>query len=122
MSELTYISSVFFTLLFIVDPLGLIPVFIYYLSDYTKNQKKIIIVKATLISISISVFFIIFGKHLLKFLGIAPGSFLIAGGILLFMISIEMLFGKQSQIKTGNEEDKKDFSDISVFPLAIPLL
>ena len=78
-------------------------------------------VKFPIISILLSGFFIFFGNRLLLYLGISSGSFLVAGGILLFLISIEMLFGKQSEIKmhTYSSEDKED---VSVFPLAIPML
>ncbi|MCX7679763.1 MAG: MarC family protein [Spirochaetes bacterium] len=121
-----FISTVFFTLFFVVDPLGLIPIFATLLSGQESSIKRSIILKATAISIFISLFFIIFGKYLLHFLGISPGTFLVAGGILLFLIAMEMLLGKPSKlnmqdIDTSNERFAKR-SDIAVFPLAIPLL
>jgi len=121
-----YIPTVFFTLFFVVDPLGLIPVFISHLSGYTTPRRKKIIVKSTVISISISLFFILFGKYLLEFLSISPGTFLVAGGILLFLISMEMLLGNPSRLNmqdiSGDETGSSGKEDISVFPLAIPLL
>ncbi len=120
-----FIPTVFFTLFFVVDPLGLIPVFISLLFGYPAPQRKKIIIKSTVISIAISLFFIIFGKYLLEFLGISSGTFLVAGGILLFFIAMEMLMGKPSRlnmqdISSNEAEGWKD--DISVFPLAIPFL
>lgn len=126
MDSYYFIPTVFFTLFFVVDPLGLIPVFVSLLSGHTASTKRIIIVKATAISIAISLFFIVLGKYLLEFLGISPGTFLVAGGILLFLIAMEMLLGKPSKLNmqdmadSGEKISKK--TDIAVFPLAIPLL
>lgn len=119
-----FIPTVFFTLFFVVDPLGLIPVFITHLSGFTARQRKKVIIKATLISISVSVFFTLLGKYLLLFLSISPGTFLVAGGILLFLISMEMLLGKPSRLKMRDIEDgaSEDAGDVAVYPLAIPLL
>jgi len=117
------ISSIFFTLFFVVDPLGLIPVFIIYLSGYNRKTRNSIIIKSIIIAVTISIFFVVVGKYLLLFLGISSGSFLVAGGILLFMISVEMLFGNPSKIKMQNYDlSPANSSDISVFPLAIPML
>jgi multiple antibiotic resistance protein len=124
--NLSDIPTIFFTLFFVVDPLGLVPVFIAYLSGYERRERTRVILKSTAISIAVSVAFIVFGRHLLVFLGITTGSFLVAGGILLFLISIEMLFGMPSRVKMRNrcEEDPvtSQHGDISVFPLAIPML
>ena len=119
-----FIPSVFFTLFFVVDPLGLIPVFLSYLSGYDAGKRRRVVIKAVIIALSISVFFIFLGNDLLKFLGISSGAFLIAGGILLFLISIDMLFARpaRTKISDGNTSAMDGDSDISVFPLAIPLL
>ncbi len=121
-----FIPTVFFTLFFVVDPLGLIPVFVSLLSKHHPHEKRAIIIKATIISIAISLFFIVFGKYLLVFLGISPGTFLVAGGILLFLIAMEMLLGKPSKLNMQDlaDADKNlaDANNIAVFPLAIPLL
>ena len=120
-----YIPTVFFTLFFVVDPLGLIPVFLVYLSDYRDPRRKKIILKSILISITVSIFFIILGRYLLTFLGISTGAFLVSGGILLFIIAMEMLLGQASRLKMremhGQEESDEE-RDVSVFPLAIPML
>jgi multiple antibiotic resistance protein len=120
--DLLYFSSIFFTLFFVVDPLGLIPVFILYLDGYDKKTKFKIIFKSILVSIFVSVFFIFLGRFLLRFLGISSGSFLVAGGIILFLISLEMLFGKPSRIKMRYVEESDALEDVSIFPLAMPML
>jgi multiple antibiotic resistance protein len=123
--DIYYIPTVFFTLFFVVDPLGLIPVFLLYLPGFRENKRKVIIYRSILISIAVSIFFILLGKYLLRFLGISSGSFLVAGGILLFIIAIEMIMGSAARTKMrdigecGLEEEERD---VSVFPLAIPML
>ncbi|OHD65259.1 MAG: hypothetical protein A2176_05325 [Spirochaetes bacterium RBG_13_51_14] len=123
--DIYYIPTVFFTLFFVVDPLGLIPVFLLYLSGYRDHNRTRIIIRSISISIAVSVFFILLGKYLLRFLGISSGSFLIAGGILLFIIAMEMLLGQASRLKMRDLCDREQLDedhDVSVFPLAIPML
>jgi multiple antibiotic resistance protein len=118
-----FIPSVFFTLFFVVDPLGLIPVFLTYLSGFDTGRRNRIVVKAVIIALAISIFFILFGNILLKFLGISSAAFLIAGGILLFLISIDMLFARPTRTKVSESAAAaEEYGDISVFPLAIPML
>jgi multiple antibiotic resistance protein len=123
--DVYYIPTVFFTLFFVVDPLGLIPVFLLYLAGYRDHRRKRIIIRAIGISIAVSVFFILLGKYLLRFLGISTGSFLVAGGILLFIIAMEMLLGQSSRVRmrdAGEQDMPEEERDVSVFPLAIPML
>jgi multiple antibiotic resistance protein len=123
--EAYYIPTVFFTLFFVVDPLGLIPVFLFYLAGQHDHKRKRIIIRSIGISIALSVFFILLGKYLLRFLGISTGSFLVAGGILLFIIAIEMLLGQPSRVRMQDvyeQELPEEERDVSVFPLAIPML
>jgi len=122
----SFIPTVFFTLFFVVDPLGLIPVFITCLAGYAPERRRNVIIRATVTAIAVSVFFILLGKPLLQFLSISPGTFLVAGGILLFLVSMEMLMGKTSRlmmrdIQTGDGINPAE-GDVSVFPLAIPML
>lgn len=118
-----FIPSVFFTLFFVVDPLGLIPVFLAYLSGFDTRRRNRLVVKAVIIALAISIFFILFGNILLKFLGISSAAFLIAGGILLFLIAIDMLFARPTRTKVSEGAAVADeYGDVSVFPLAIPML
>lgn len=123
--DVYYIPTVFFTLFFVVDPLGLIPVFLFYLAGQRDHKRKRIIIRSIGISIALSVFFILLGRYLLRFLGISTGSFLVAGGILLFIIAMEMLLGQPSRIRMRDvceQNQQEEERDISVFPLAIPML
>lgn len=123
--DFNLLPSIFFTLFLVVDPLGLIPVFISYLSGFSSKSRRRIVFRANIIAIFVSIFFILAGNIILHFIGITPGAFLIAGGVLLFMISVDMLFARPTRTKIAEgdsqEFDKKE-NDISVFPLAIPLL
>jgi multiple antibiotic resistance protein len=123
--DVYYIPTVFFTLFFVVDPLGLIPVFLLYLGGFQDRKRRVMIIRSICISIAVSVFFIFLGRYLLRFLGISTGSFLVAGGILLFIIAMEMIMGQVSRVKMreiGDCNQPDEERDVSVFPLAIPML
>jgi multiple antibiotic resistance protein len=110
-----------FVLYFIViDPLAASTLFLIVTQGFKAKDKIKIAFEATLIATLILLFFAFLGNFLLSYLNISLSAFTIAGGIILFLLSLEMLFDKRSQRK---EESIKDNSDItSVFPLAIPLL
>ncbi len=115
-----YLQS--FVLYFVViDPFGTTPIF--YVSDKnTKNAKEKIksALEGVLTATIILIFFSIVGNFLLSYLNISLGAFKIAGGIILFIISLEMLFDKRQERK---EKDIENVSNnIAIFPLAIPLL
>ena len=122
MPESTFIPTVFFTLFFVVDPLGLIPVFVAYLAPYDVAYRKKVIVKSTAISIIVSLFFIFSAHIFLRFIGITPGAFMIAGGILLFVIAMDMLLARPRRTQKLDDKDYDADTDIAVFPLAIPFL
>jgi multiple antibiotic resistance protein len=117
---------IFFTMLIVVDPIGLVPLYIGLTSHIKAEQKKGIIRRAVLISFGVLLVFVFLGKHILRLLNIEPGSFYIAGGIMLFIISLEMLFGRPSHAKVSEREQPEQPSDegasVAVFPLAIPML
>jgi len=122
MPESSFIPTVFFTLFFVVDPLGLIPVFVAYLAPYDVAYRKKVIVKSTAISIIVSLFFIFSAHIFLRFIGITPGAFMIAGGILLFVIAMDMLLARPRRTQKLDDKDYDADTDIAVFPLAIPFL
>lgn len=66
--------------------------------------------------------FIVAGRFILSFFGISPGAFYIAGGVMFFLISLDMLFGQPKRSKTSNQESEEDSSSVAVFPLAIPMI
>ncbi len=121
---------IFFTIFIVLDPLGLVPIFIGLSSGMDRAEKDRTIRKAVLTAFFVLTLFIVAGKFILGLLGISPGSFFIAGGIMLFLVSLDMLFGKAKRSKTSDQE-KSDGTDasagdepssVAVFPLAIPIL
>ena len=110
-----------FVLYFVViDPLGGTPLFLSVTQRLKIKDKIKTALEATITATIILLFFALLGKFILSSLNISFSAFTIAGGIILFIISLEMLFGKRNQRR---EESLKNRSDrISIFPLAIPFL
>ena len=110
-----------FTLYFIVvDPIGCTPIFFVITQNLNAKEKIKTAISATIIAATILLFFALLGSYILKYLNITFSAFTIAGGIILFIISLEMLFNKRQQRKEENINFQSE--NISVFPLAIPLL
>jgi len=110
-----------FVLYFVViDPLAAAPLFLIVTQGLKVKNKLRTAFEATLIATLILIFFAILGNFILSYLQISLSAFTIAGGIILFLISLEMLFDKRSQRK--EDEIKESSTATSVFPLAIPLL
>jgi multiple antibiotic resistance protein len=115
--------QVLFAVFIVVDPLGLVPLYIGLTAGVPAKRKKLIITKAVLIAVIVLALFIVLGKWILAALGIQSGSFFIAGGIMLFIVSLEMLFGRPTQTKVSlRETPVEEDGSVAVFPLAIPML
>ena len=110
----------FFLYFIVIDPLGTTPLFLIVTQHMEAKDKIKTALSATTIATLILLFFALLGSSLLSYLNISFPAFTIAGGIILFLISIEMLFDKRQQRK----ENDLDYNSekVSVFPLAIPLL
>jgi multiple antibiotic resistance protein len=123
-STLTFTISAFVTFLTIIDPVGLAPVVVALTAHHSEAQRKVIITRATLISAGIIAFFAVVGRFLLDPLGINLYAFDIAGGALLFLVAVDMLFGRQSGARETKAESEEALTrdDVSVFPLAIPMI
>jgi multiple antibiotic resistance protein len=122
MSVAGQIVSIFLAVFIVVDPFGVVPVFIALTGDFSARKRRLTIRKAVLIAFAVLCLFIFTGNVILRFLGIQPGSFFIAGGILLFIVSIDLLLGRPGRTKTSGEERGEEREDVSIFPLAIPML
>src|SRR5260221_5782274 len=120
----TFTISAFVPFFTVIDPVGLAPVFVALTAHLSEAQRKLIITRATLISAGIIAFFALVGRFLLDRLGINLYAFDIAGGALLFLIAVDMLFGRQSGTRETKAESEEAMTreDISVFPLAIPMI
>lgn len=102
----------------VIDPIGTVPVFIAVTSRYEDQIKRKIAVKAILISAMILLFFVVAGEVILTAIDIPLSAFQIAGGIVLFLFALSMIFGDSKP----DEELKmaKSGSETAIFPLAVP--
>jgi multiple antibiotic resistance protein len=117
--------SVFVTLFVVIDPIGVAPLFMSLTPTETAAERRRLALKGVGIGAAILFVFGLFGEALLEALGIGMPAFRIAGGILLVLLSIDMLMARDSGLRNTTEDETKEGtkrSDISVFPLAIPLI
>lgn len=110
----------------VVDPIGIVPIYIALTSHIDSPQeRRQVITKAVGIAFVVLSLFIVAGRYILNLLQIEPGSFFIAGGIMLFIISLEMLFGRTTGTKVSGKETQDEAGrnvSVAVFPLGIPML
>lgn len=104
----------------VVDPLGNAPIFLSLTQSQNKKEKTQTAMEGVLIATIILIAFSLIGNLILSYLNISLPAFRIAGGIILFIISLEMLFNKRQQRKETVITDANE--KVSIFPLAIPIL
>jgi multiple antibiotic resistance protein len=117
--------SVFVTLFVVIDPIGVAPLFMSLTPTETTAERRRLALKGVGIGAAILFVFGLFGEALLQALGIGMPAFRIAGGILLVLLSIDMLMARDSGLRNTTEDETQEGAaraDISVFPLAIPLV
>lgn len=116
--------SAFVTLLVVVDPLGLVPTFIALTEGLPAAARRQVAVRASLIAACILAGATLIGDWLLRALGIGLPAFRIAGGLLLFSIASEMVFGLriERQARQADRAIAEHVRNIAAFPLAIPLM
>ena len=119
---LSRIITIFLAVFIVVDPFGIVPVYISLTVGFVPARRRRTILKASVVAFLVLCLFTFTGSAILGFLGIQPGSFYIAGGILMFIVSIDLLLGKPGRTKTSGNESEEDRDDVSIFPLAIPML
>ena len=113
------------TLLVIVDPPGCAPIFASLTAGATADHRRKMAVRSSIIAWFILLFFALLGRPLLDTLGITLASFRLAGGIMLFIIALEMVFEKRTERRESRAHDLEgtpEADDISVFPMAIPMI
>lgn len=116
----------FVTLFVILDPLGLMPIFLTLTPGASPKRRRRIALKASLIAACILLAFSLFGLVLLHGLGITLGAFRVAGGLFLFWTGFELVFERRKErydrSVTIAAADADDGDDIAAFPLALPLI
>ncbi len=111
----------FVALFVIIDAFGVVPIFISLLEGYREEDKQAMIKMAVRVATITLIILTLTGNLIFQLLGIDMYSFRIAGGIILLIISIEMLFGRKT--RTGSSEETEiEKEDIAITPMAIPLL
>ena len=115
----------FFVLLFVVvEPVTLVPVFASLTDGASERYKRKMSLKAVAVSGVVLALFALAGAWFIRMMGISIDAFRIAGGVMLFLIALEMVFARESGTKTTSEEkdEVQQRADISVFPLAFPFI
>ena len=112
------ILSLAFSLFLLMDPIGNIPIFISVLSHAPKERRKKIIIREMIISLMIIVIFAFAGEKILNLLHITQPTLSISGGILLFIISLKMIFSSA----LTSSQDKESSQEPFIVPLAVPLI
>jgi multiple antibiotic resistance protein len=120
MIETAFLITAFATLFVVIDPPGLIPLFIALTPGMSPAQRRAIGGRACIVAIGILTVFGLAGEAVLNFIGISMPAFRIAGGILLFLTALDMLFERRTQRREGQKNEPAH--DPSVFPIAIPLI
>lgn len=113
-------ATTFVTLFVIIDPIGLVPLFVALTQGMEPTARRLVSLRAVLVAFGLLALFGVAGEPLLQMIGIGMPAFRISGGLLLFLIAADMLFerrGERREKQTAGSEP-----DPSVFPLATPLI
>jgi len=118
-------GSALVTFLVIIDPPGCAPIFASLTRGTPAAHRRAMAVRSSLIAWAILMFFALLGRPMLHALGISLASFRIAGGVMLFMIALDMVFERRTERREKRAveiEGTPEAEDISVFPMAIPMI
>ncbi len=122
MDYVSYFVTAFTTIFVIVDPPGNIPFFIALTERFSERERDRISKKSTLIACSLLVIIALSGDYLLKFFHISMESLKVAGGILLFVIAVDILLGgTRKEVYARRGLKHFDVDSLAVFPIALPL-
>ncbi len=117
--------SAFITFFVIVDPPGCVPIYASLTKGANAAQRRSMAIRATVVAAGILFVFALFGEKLLGALHIELNSFRIAGGIMLFLIAIDMVFEKRTERREERAQkiiDTPEIEDVSIFPMAMPMI
>ena len=119
-----FAATAFATAVSIIDPIGIIPITAATTAQFARAKRNRIIDQAVIVAAAVMLVMGLAGPYLLDYLGITLPAFGIAGGILLFLIAIDMLFARPTGARTTSEEElaAREGENPAVFPLAIPMI
>lgn len=117
---LVALSAIFF----IVDPIGVVPIFLAMTAGYSKEKIRRTALRACLVAGALMLFFALFGGVIFKVFGVSLGAFRVAGGILLLITALDMLRARAPETRTTvtEEQESAQKEDVALVPLAMPLL
>lgn len=121
-AEWAYLSGAFVTLLFIIDPFAVVPVYLTLTERFSEASRAHIRRKAVLIALVLLIVFAVSGMKFFELFGITLPAFQIAGGLLLLILGVTQLNAEKSKVTPTEQDEGLSRDDISVFPLATPLL
>lgn len=124
MIDATFLLAAFTTLLVIIDPIALVPLYVSLTQGMSDAQRRRTGIRAVLVASGILTVFGLVGEQLLELIGISLSAFRIAGGILLLLTALDMLFERRTQRRENKTHtpENEHIDDPSVVPLALPLL
>ncbi len=118
--------SAFANFFITIDPIGVVPFFIALTAPLTPAARRAAALKSVTIAAIILLVFTLIGQPLLHYLGITLPAFRVAGGLLLFLLAVDMVVAREGGIRAPTPKEEEDASnrrpDVAVFPLAIPLI
>jgi multiple antibiotic resistance protein len=117
--------SAFITFFVVIDPPGCAPIYASLTKGANAAQRRAMAIRATVVAAGILFIFALFGEKLLAALHIELNSFRIAGGIMLFLIAIDMVFEKRTERREERAQkiiDTPEIEDVSIFPMAMPMI
>ena len=117
--------SAFITLFVVIDPPGCAPIYASMTTDANAQQRRSMAIRAVAVAGGILLVFALFGEALLSSLHIELNSFRIAGGIMLFLIALDMVFEKRTERREQRAQkviETPEIEDVSIFPMAMPMI
>lgn len=117
--------SAFVSLLVIIDPPGCAPIYASLTTGASAAQRRNMAIRSVIVAGAILLVFALFGKQLLGLLGISLDAFRIAGGLMLFLIALDMVFEKRTQRREERAKEIRatpEIEDVSIFPMAMPMI
>jgi len=117
--------SAFITFFVVIDPPGCAPIYASLTSNVPPRDRRVMAIRAIVVAAVILLVFALFGEPMLSALGISLDSFRIAGGIMLFLIALEMVFEKRTERREDRAQEiieQPEIEDVSIFPMAMPMI
>ena len=117
-----YAMLCFTSFLTLANPLGTMPVFLTLTQNFDEKERSRVLKKAIIVAFFVMIAFTVFGQFIFKFFGLSTNGFRIVGGIVIFKIGFDMLQARFTPVKATETEIQDYANDITVTPLAIPIL